>query len=80
MRSQAYPPAGACMRRFKGIAGLLVAVAVIVLLFAVWPAYRWFFLVSAAIGMAVAVILYFWHRFKPVKETEVDRKRPLGLS
>jgi MFS family permease len=68
------------MRPFKGIAGLILAVAVVALVFVAWPAYRWFFLISAGIGIAVAAILYFWHRFKPIKEAEVDHKRPLGLN
>jgi hypothetical protein len=68
------------MRHFKGIAGLILAVAAVVLVFVAWPAYRWFFLISAGIGIAVAGILYFWHRFKPIRESEVDHKRPLGLN
>lgn len=68
------------MRHFKGIAGLILAVAAVVLVFVAWPAYRWFFLISLGIGIAVAAVLYLWHRFKPIKESEVDHKRPLGLS
>jgi len=64
---------------FRGAAGLLVAVGVVVILLIALPAYRWFFLISVGIGIVVAAILYFWHKFKPVKEADVANKRPLGL-
>jgi uncharacterized membrane protein YqjE len=66
-------------RHFRGIAGLLVAVGVVLILLIALPAYRWFFLISVAIGIVVAAILYFWHKLKPVKEVDVHNKRPLGL-
>jgi hypothetical protein len=43
------------------------------------PAYRWFFLGSLGIGIVVAAILYFWNRCRPVREADVENKRPLGL-
>ena len=64
---------------FRGVAGLLVAVGVVLILLIALPAYRWFFLISVAIGIVVAAILYFWHKLKPVKEVDVHNKRPLGL-
>ncbi len=64
---------------FRGAAGLLVAVGVVVILLIALPAYRWFFLISVGIGIVVAAILYLWYKFKPVKEADVDNKRPLGL-
>ena len=63
----------------KGRTGLLVAVLVVVILLIWLPAYRWFFLISLAIGVVVAAILFFWHKYKPVKAEEVDNKKPLGL-
>ena len=66
-------------RHFRGVAGLLVAVGVVLILLIALPAYRWFFLISVAIGIVVAAILYFWHKLKPVKEVDVRNKRPLGL-
>ena len=64
----------------KGTAAVAVA-AVIVAVAAVWmPAYRWFILISVGIGAAVAGGLYLWHRYFPVKEDDVENKRPLGLS
>lgn len=63
----------------KGSAGLFIAVAVVVILLLALPAYRWFFLISVAIGLGVAGILYLWHRHKPIEDTDVENKRPLGL-
>ena len=64
---------------FRGVAGLIAVVAVIAILVLWLPAYRWFLLISAGIGILVAGVLYLWHRFKPLKEEDVNNKRPLGL-
>lgn len=63
----------------RGKTGLLVPVAVVVVLLIALPAYRWFFLISLGIGIVIAAILYFWNQHKPVKESSVEHKRPLGL-
>ena len=63
----------------RGAGALLVAVAVVGTLLVMLPAYRWFFLISVAIGVVVAGILYLWNKYKPIKEEDVDHKRPLGL-
>ena len=37
-------------------------------------------LVSVVLGFGIAWILRLWHKYKPVKESEVhDDKHPLGL-
>jgi len=64
---------------FRGAAGLVVALAVVGILLVMLPAYRWFFLISVAIGVVVAAILYLWNKHRPIKEEDVDYKRPLGL-
>ncbi len=67
-------------RLFAGRTGLIAAVAVVAVLLIGLPAYRWFFLVSVLLGLAIAGILHLWHKYKPVKETDVhDDKHPLGL-
>jgi hypothetical protein len=63
----------------KGSAGLIVAVAVIAISLIALPAYRWFFLISVLIGVAIAGGFALWHRLRPIKEVEVHNKRPLGL-
>jgi hypothetical protein len=58
----------------------LVAVAAVILILLIWlPAYRWFFLISLGIGGMVAGILYFWNKYRPIKEKDIENKRPLGL-
>jgi MFS family permease len=64
---------------FKGSSGLIVAAAVVVILLIMLPAYRWFFLISVGIGIVVAGILYLWRKYKPIKEEDVEHKKPLGL-
>jgi hypothetical protein len=65
---------------FRGTAGLIVAVAVVLILLIALPAYRWFFLISVGIGAVVAAALHLWNRYRPIKEEDVENKRPLGLS
>ncbi len=64
---------------FKGKAGLLVAIAVVVGLLIGFPAYRWFFAISVGIGVLVAAILFLWHKLRPVRAEDVEDKRPLKL-
>jgi len=73
------PPAAEHKNPFKGRLGLIVAVVVVLALLIALPAYRWFFLISAGIGIGVALVLFLWHRYKPIKESNVENKRPLGL-
>ncbi|HXZ31021.1 MAG TPA: hypothetical protein VEH30_01955 [Terriglobales bacterium] len=71
------PPARVSL---KGTAGLVVAVAVVTILLVSFPAYRWFFAISVGIGLGVALILFIWHKLRPIREEDVEHKRPLGLS
>lgn len=63
----------------RGYGGLFVAVAVVAILLIFLPAYRWFFLISVGIGLVVTGILRLWNKLRPVKEEDVNNKRPLGL-
>ena len=64
----------------RGTAALVTA-AVIVAATLIWlPAYRWFFLISVGLGLLIAGALYLWHKFRPVRDDDVNNKRPLGLS
>lgn len=63
----------------KGSTGLLIAVAVVVFLLIAFPAYRLFFLVSVLIGLVIAAGLALWHKRHPIREEDVENKRPLGL-
>jgi UDP-N-acetylmuramyl pentapeptide phosphotransferase/UDP-N-acetylglucosamine-1-phosphate transferase len=63
----------------KGMGGLLIAIGVIVAVLIAWPAYRRFFMVSLGIGLGVAAGLSLWHRLRPIREEDVENKKPLGL-
>jgi hypothetical protein len=65
--------------RARGRVGLIAAALVIAVLVIAFPAFRWFFLISAAIGVLSAAVLVLWHKLRPVKETDVENKHPLGL-
>jgi MFS family permease len=65
--------------RFTGTTGLIVAIAVVAVVLIAFPAYRWFFLISVGIGIVVAGILFLWHEFRPIREADVENKKPLGL-
>ena len=66
--------------RIRGTAALATA-ALIVAITLIWlPAYRWFFLISVGFGCVVAGALYLWHKFRPVRDNDIENKRPLGLS
>lgn len=64
---------------FRGPAGLIVAVAVVAIVVIAFPAYRWFFLISVGIGVVVASILFLWYKLRPIREEDIENKRPLGL-
>jgi len=63
----------------KGSTGLLVAAAIMLIVLIAFPAYRVFFAISVAIGVVVALILYLRNKYRPIRDEEVDTKRPLGL-
>jgi len=63
----------------QGSAALIAAVAVVGVLLISLPAYRLFFLISVLIGLVIAGGLTLWHRFHPIREVDVNNKRPLGL-
>ena len=63
----------------KGSTGLVVAIAVVVILLVALPAYRLFFLISVLIGIVIAGGLTLWYKLHPLKEEDIENKRPLGL-
>jgi len=64
----------------RGTAAVMVA-AVIVAVAIIWlPAYRLFFLISICAAVIVASGLRLWHKVRPVRDDDVENKRPLGLS
>ena len=71
---------GGSTKFFRGASGLIITIAIVGILVLALPAYRWFLLISLAIGVVVAGGLFLFHRLKPIKEEDVHNKRPLGLS
>lgn len=65
--------------RIKGSAALFVAITVVSILLIALPAYRLFFLISVLIGIVIAGGLMLWHKLHPLKEEDIENKRPLGL-
>jgi len=65
---------------FSGATGLIVAVVVVAILLVAFPAYRWFFAISLGMGLIVAAVLFLWHKLRPIRDEDVENKRPLGLS
>jgi hypothetical protein len=63
----------------RGTAALITAVVIVAITFIWLPAYRIFFAISLGIGIVVAGGLFLWHKFRPVREEDVNNKRPLGL-
>jgi len=65
--------------RVKCTTGLLIAAALVIILLISFPAYRVFFGISVGIGIIVAALLYVRNKYFPIREDEVESKRPLGL-
>ena len=63
----------------KGTTGLIVAAVIVVAVLIGFPAYRVFFLISVAIGVVVAGILYLRNKYRPITDKDVENKKPLGL-
>ena len=63
----------------KGKVSLVIAVFVVAVVSIFFPAYRLFFAVSVGLGLVFAAIIYLRNKYSPVKEPEIDNKRPLGL-
>lgn len=76
---EANPPPSRSRISPKGTAGLIIAIAVVGILLISFPAYRWFFAISVGIGLGVAGVLFLWHKLRPIREEDIENKRPLGL-
>lgn len=63
----------------RGTAALITAVLIIAITLIWLPAYRIFLAISIGIGVVVAGGLFLWHKFRPVREEDINNKRPLGL-
>ncbi len=73
------PPGGRSGFALKGSAGLIIALTVVAILLITLPGYRLFFAISVLIGLIIAGGLMLWHKSHPLKDVDVENKRPLGL-
>ena len=64
----------------KGTAAIAIAAAIVAVAFIWLPAYRIFFLISIRAAVIVAAGLRVWHKIRPVRDNDVENKRPLELS
>lgn len=64
----------------KGTAAVIVAAVIVAVAFIWFPAYRLFFLISIGAAVLVALGLRLWHKLRPVRQDDIENKRPLGLS
>ncbi|HZQ18673.1 MAG TPA: hypothetical protein VFA90_08125 [Terriglobales bacterium] len=63
----------------KGTTGLIVAAVIMIAVLIGFPAYRLFLGISLGIGIVVALILHLRNKYRPIRDEDVDNKRPLGL-
>jgi dolichol kinase len=63
----------------KGSTGLAIAAVIMIAVLIGFPAYRVFLAISVGIGIVVALILYLRNKYRPIRDEDVDNKRPLGL-
>jgi apolipoprotein N-acyltransferase len=63
----------------KGTTGLIIAAAIMIGVLIAFPAYRVFLAISLGIGILVALLLHLRNKYRPIRDEDVDTKRPLGL-
>jgi hypothetical protein len=63
----------------KGTTGLVVAAIIMIAVLVGFPAYRVFLGISLGIGIVVALILHLRNKYRPLRDEDVNNKRPLGL-
>ena len=65
--------------QMKGSTGLIVAAVIMIAVLIGFPAYRLFLGISLGIGIVVALILHLRNKYRPIRDEDVNNKRPLGL-
>jgi len=63
----------------KGTTGLVVAAIIMIAVLVGFPAYRVFLGISLGIGIVVALLLHLRNKYRPIRDDDVNSKRPLGL-
>jgi asparagine N-glycosylation enzyme membrane subunit Stt3 len=63
----------------KGTTGLIIAAVIMVAVAIAYPPY-WIILgICVGIGLVVALILYLRNKYSPIRDEDINNKRPLGL-
>lgn len=63
----------------KGTTGLIIAAVIMIAVAIAYPPY-WIILgICVGIGLVVALILYLRNKYSPIRDEDVNNKRPLGL-
>ena len=63
----------------KGTTGLIIAGVIMIAVLIAFPAYRVFLAISLGIGIVVALLLHLRNKYRPIRDEDVNNKRPLGL-
>jgi hypothetical protein len=56
----------------KGVMGAVFTVGIVLMVLVGLPHARLFFLISVPFGVIVGIVLYLWHKRKPVEYTDID--------
>ena len=56
----------------KGVIGALFTLGVVFMFLVGVPQARFFALISVAVGIVVGLILYLWHKRRPVEVIDID--------
>ena len=56
----------------KGVMGAVFAVGVVLMMLAGVPEARLFALISVPVGVILGIVLYLWHRRRPVEIDDID--------
>jgi len=64
----------------KGTTGLIAAAVIVIAVGIAYPPYWAVLGICVGIGIIVALILYLRNKYRPIRDKDVENKRPLGLS
>ena len=56
----------------KGVMGAVFTIGIVLMFLAGLPHARLFVLISVPLGVVIGVVLYFWHKRRPVEYTDID--------
>ena len=63
----------------KGTTGLVIAAVIMIAVAIAYPPYWVILAICVGIGLVVALILHLRNKYSPIRDEEINNKRPLGL-